>query len=152
MSDASSPQQPQEPPKVDDGRRKFCRLAIGGMTAISVGTVGYPVATFLKLPKSMKPEEQLEVALDELADNEAFWGERMGQQIVIIKVDGEPLAFNGACPHLGCVVQWDGASRLFKCPCHGADFNDRGVPVAGPVNQPLEEVKFEVEDGVLKVI
>ena len=121
------------------------------MSVISAGAVGYPIATFLRLPKSMTQAETLEVPLADLADNVAVWGERMGRQIVILLIDGEPRAFDGACPHLGCVVQWDANALTFKCPCHGAFFNDQGEPTGGPVNAPLKPVKFEVKDGVLEI-
>ncbi len=134
-----------------DGRRRFCQMAIGGMAAVSAGTVGYPIIAFLGLPKSLRPEESLEIQLDDLADGAAEWGEYLGRQIVIVKTGGEVRAFDGACTHLGCVVLWDGASRTFKCPCHGAAFDDSGTPVAGPVNIPLRKVEFEVKDGVLTV-
>lgn len=149
MSD-TKPEQ-DGPHAVDNGRRQFCQAAIGGMTLASAGTVSYPVFTFLKLPKSMTLTESIEVPLADLSDDGSVWGQRLGQQIVIIRADGSARAFNGACPHLGCVVQWDGTTRTFSCPCHGAVFNDRGEPVSGPVNNPLKSVPFEVEDGVLKI-
>jgi cytochrome b6-f complex iron-sulfur subunit len=146
----TDPKPPNSPP-TDGGRRRFCQAAIGGMTVVTVGTVGYPVATFLRLPKSMTAQEILELPLSDLPDGAAHWGELMGRQIVIIKVGEEVRAFDGACPHLGCVVQWEPASRSFLCPCHGATFDDRGQPTGGPVNNPLERVDFTVTDGVLKI-
>ena len=140
----------KEPP-VDEGRRRLCQCAIGGMAVVSAGTVGYPVIAFLALPTTMRQGETLEVPLSNLSDDAAVWGEKMGQQVVIIKTASGPRAFNGACPHLGCIVQWDRTSRTFKCPCHGAAFNDQGEPVAGPVNSPLKRIEFEVKDGNLKI-
>jgi Rieske Fe-S protein len=121
------------------------------MSVVTVGTVGYPVVAFLQLPTSMRRQEVLQVVLADLADGSAFWGEHMGRQIAVIKIGEDVRAFNGACPHLGCVVLWEGASRSFKCPCHGAIFNDQGAPTSGPVNAPLERIEFVVEDGVLKI-
>ncbi|MFQ5653865.1 MAG: ubiquinol-cytochrome c reductase iron-sulfur subunit [Planctomycetota bacterium] len=121
------------------------------MAAISAGTVGYPILAFLKLPASMSLEESIEVSLDDLPEDGAYWGEHMGRQLVIVKSEGEVRVFNGACTHLGCIVHWDGASRSFKCPCHGASFNAEGEPVAGPVNTPLRQVRFEIENGVLTI-
>ena len=135
----------------DDGRRRFCHVAIGGAAAISAGIVGYPVLAFLQLPESLQQEESFEVALDELSEGEVRWGEHQGRQIVIVKTDGEVRVFNGACTHLGCVVLWDRASRSFKCPCHGATFDDKGEPMKGPVNVPLRRVAFEVKEGVLRI-
>ncbi len=135
----------------DPGRRRFCQAAVGGMAVVTVGTVGYPVLTFLGLPKAQQPEQSMEVPVDRLAEDAATWGEHLGRQIVVIKVGGEVRAFDGACTHLGCVVQWDGAARSFKCPCHGAAFSHTGEPVSGPVNIPLRQVEFTIKDGVLKV-
>jgi Rieske Fe-S protein len=149
MNDAHSQGRDGQPPNC--GRRRFCQAAIGGMAAVSAGTVAYPVVTFLKLPKSMTQEESIELPLSDLADGAAVWNEYTGLQIVIIKIDGEPRAFNGACPHLGCVVQWEAQTRTFTCPCHGAIFNDHGEPIAGPVNAPLKKVEFKVQDGVLRI-
>jgi Rieske Fe-S protein len=106
---------------------------------------------FLSLPKSLTQEEAIEVPLADLREGTAVWGERMGQQVVIIKTADGALAFNGACTHLGCVVQWDGTTRSFKCPCHGAAFSEQGEPVSGPVNIPLRRVAFEIKDGVLRI-
>jgi Rieske Fe-S protein len=125
---------------------------IGGMSAASAATVGYPIISFLRIPKSMKPEESIEVPVSEISEDKAFWGEKMGQQIVIIKVDGAPVAFDGACTHLGCLVRWEPTTHTFKCPCHGAIFNEHGEPTAGPVNQPLKRVEFQIKNGVLKVV
>jgi Rieske Fe-S protein len=147
-----TPSQQPDPMPVNEGRRRLCQIAIGGMTVVAAGTVGYPVFTFLGLPKSLKPEESIEVPLSDLSDGAAFWGEKAGQQIVIVKINGQLAAFNGACPHLGCIVQWEGTTRSFKCPCHGAVFNEKGEPVAGPVNQPLRRVEFRIADGVLKIV
>ena len=135
----------------DDGRRKLCQAALGGMTLVAVGTVGYPIVSFLKLPKSMRPKKIMTVALAELAEGAAVWGEHEGRQVVVVKLEGEVRVFDGACTHLGCIVQWDVTERMFKCPCHGAVFDGQGKPVRGPVNVPLHTVKYTVSDGVLKV-
>ncbi len=150
MRDKPSEHRGGEP--VNQGRRRFCQLTIGGMAVASAATVSYPVISFLKLPKSLQQEEPVEVPLADLAEDAATWVEHLGQQIAIIRVDGGAMAFNGACPHLGCIVQWDGPARAFKCPCHGAVFNDKGEPVAGPVNAPLRKVQVEIKDGVLRIM
>jgi Rieske Fe-S protein len=133
------------------GRRRFCQILLGGMTTVAAGTVGYPVVTFLRLPKSSQPEEAMEVAVRDLADGSAVWGEHLGRQIVVIRRGEEIRAFDGACTHLGCIVQWDRAEGVFHCPCHGAAFDDNGNPVYGPVNTPLRHVEFNVKDGVLRI-
>jgi Rieske Fe-S protein len=148
---AEPTQVPQDSPATDTGRRRFCQVTIGGMAVASVATVGYPVVTFLKLPKSMTQSEAMEVQLSSLPEGAATWGESGGRQIVVIKTGGTVRAFSGSCPHLGCIVQWEGATRTFKCPCHGAEFNDQGLPIGGPVNVPLEPVNYEISGDVLRI-
>ncbi len=143
-------EKPDQPP-ADKGRRRFCQVAIGGMAVVTVGTVGYPVVSFLRLPKSLRQQDAMKVDLSELPEGGAAWGEHMGRQIVVIRIGDQVRAFDGACPHLGCVVQWDTASHSFLCPCHGATFNDNGEPTGGPVNAPLKRVEFAVADDLLEL-
>ncbi len=149
MSNETSQSPDAERP--DDGRRRFCQAAIGGMAVVATGAVAYPVVSFLRLPKSQRQQEAMEIALSDLPDGSALWGDHMGRQIVVINVDGDVRAFDGSCPHLGCIVQWEVASQTFLCPCHGAIFSDQGEPTGGPVNAPLKPVDFVVTDGVLKI-
>ena len=135
----------------DGARRRFCQVAIGGTAVASAAAVGYPIVTFLRLPKSLGPEERMEVPLEELAEGYGYWGEHRGRQIVVVKLNDEIRAFDGTCPHLGCIVQWESASRGFHCPCHNARFDDLGNPISGPVATGLRRVEFVVEDNVLKI-
>lgn len=38
---------------------------------------------------------------------------------------GQIIAVSAACPHKGCIVQWQ-ADRKFHCPCHGGVFTEDG--------------------------
>ena len=135
----------------NSNRRRFCQVAIGGTAVVSAAAVGYPIVAFLRLPKSLGPMELMEVPLEELVEGYAYWGEHRGIQIVVVKLKDDIRAFDGTCPHLGCIVQWESASQGFKCPCHNAVFDDLGNPIAGPVNMPLRRVEFVVEENVLKI-
>jgi glycine/D-amino acid oxidase-like deaminating enzyme/nitrite reductase/ring-hydroxylating ferredoxin subunit len=47
---------------------------------------------------------------------------------------------SAACPHLGCVVQWNGAEKTWDCPCHGSRFDRFGAVISGPANRDLAPI------------
>jgi glycine/D-amino acid oxidase-like deaminating enzyme/nitrite reductase/ring-hydroxylating ferredoxin subunit len=55
--------------------------------------------------------------------------------------DGTLHKFSAVCPHLGCVVHWDGAEKTWDCPCHGSRFDALGRVLNGPAISDLEPIE-----------
>jgi nitrite reductase/ring-hydroxylating ferredoxin subunit len=60
--------------------------------------------------------------------------------IIVVQVgSGQYVAFSSACPHACCDVSVSGG--IFKCPCHGAQFDLMTGQSAGiRTNQPLPQL------------
>lgn len=62
---------------------------------------------------------------------------------------GEFKAFSAVCTHQGCLVS-SSSDGVIPCRCHGTDFSiTDGSVLKGPAEEPLEEVRVVVRDGVV---
>jgi cytochrome b6-f complex iron-sulfur subunit len=61
-------------------------------------------------------------------------------------------AFSGICTHLGCLVEYSRERRLFKCNCHGSEFDLNGKNISGPAMAPLQPYRSEIENGEVYII
>ncbi len=57
--------------------------------------------------------------------------------------NGKIHGFEGICPHLKCIVQYNNAEKTFDCPCHGSRFTGHGVVINGPANSNLSPIQIE---------
>lgn len=64
------------------------------------------------------------------------------QKVAAFRDAGGALHLHSArCPHLGCVVHWNGAEHSWDCPCHGSRFDARdGARLNGPAPHGLAPV------------
>ena len=54
---------------------------------------------------------------------------------------GSFFSYSAVCPHLGCIVSWNGAEETWDCPCHGSRFDHLGKVIRGPATQDLEALE-----------
>lgn len=56
-------------------------------------------------------------------------------------------AFQSACPHLGCAVEWRKEAKHFYCPCHNSAFtHDGGIIEPSPAARGLDTLAVEIRD------
>lgn len=60
-------------------------------------------------------------------------------------------ALSAVCPHLGCAVGWQAATRSFLCPCHDSAFAENGDTKGGPAKRGLDPLPVDVVDGRLRL-
>jgi len=86
----------------------------------------------LELTSDAIPDDGTPVAATVLADQVDAWNMYRNVPIGSIWLrknpDGQILAFNTTCPHLGCSVDYRSASNDFFCPCHTSSFDLDGKP------------------------
>jgi Rieske Fe-S protein len=58
-------------------------------------------------------------------------------------------ALSGVCTHMSCLLQWNGGTRTYDCPCHGGQFTETGESAAtSPIwYRSLPQIQTKIEDG-----
>lgn len=61
--------------------------------------------------------------------------------------NGDVVAYSGMCTHMGCPLQYDNASRTFKCGCHFSIFDpeQHGQMVCGQATENLPTIKLSYD-------
>ena len=62
-----------------------------------------------------------------------------------LATDAMFVVFSNRCMHLGCPVL--ATPQGFACPCHGGQYDTRGVRTAGPPIRPLDRFQWEIRKG-----
>ena len=73
---------------------------------------------------------------------------RKDPAVLLRTAEGEYTAFSRKCSHAGCSVEFDGARRCLKCPCHLGTFDARlGYVMYGPPRRPLDQIVLQMRAG-----
>lgn len=64
---------------------------------------------------------------------------------------GEFIAVAAACTHEGTTIQYSSSNDNFRCPNHGATFNDSGVVTKGPASTNLKQYNTTLNGSTLRI-
>jgi Rieske Fe-S protein len=67
--------------------------------------------------------------------------------ILIHLNNGQFVAFDATCTHVGCPLDYDPSSGQPVCPCHGAAFTKSAEIINGPAQTPLASVSIKVNQN-----
>ena len=69
----------------------------------------------------------------------------------LMNIGGKLWALSAVCTHQACLLDWEPATQLFACNCHGAAFNANGtqhpIPTYDHVLQPLTRMPTATLNG-----
>jgi len=141
---------------VDDSRRKFINICLGGLAALAATAftaVTYPVFRYYLVPlPDSGANGKISIALKDLPAGQAKFFEYKGTAAVLVrKQGGGVVALSAVCPHLGCIVQWEAERQDFLCPCHAGYFTSDGEVISGPPPRALARLPFALANGVVTV-
>jgi Rieske Fe-S protein len=128
-------------------RRKFLDLFLGVGLLGWLGSVLYPIISYLKppaVPKANINSIKAGIASD-FPVNSAQIIKFGRKPVILIKTEsGDFKAFSGICTHLDCIVQYRKDLKHIWCACHNGHYDLRGINIAGPPPKPLEEFKVNI--------
>ena len=136
-------------------RRLFLRLIGWGslFTTIGIFVIGtfrfmFPRVLFeappvftVGFPEEFKSDDKADInGVCKVYEN---W--KQDQSVWIVREQDRIYAIHSKCTHLGCTPRWFEEDGVFKCPCHGSQFNSNGVNFAGPAPRPLDRFRIFID-------
>jgi len=129
-------------------RRSFMKTVLSFLGAVAALEIGGISLKFLK----SRSEENIAGGVvtagkvDEFLPGSVTTFEHNGF-FLIRDEDGNFLAVDRRCPHLGCNVLWQPENHRFACPCHASSFDNYGNFESSPVPRPLDTMEIQIEDA-----
>jgi succinate dehydrogenase / fumarate reductase iron-sulfur subunit len=129
--------------------------ALGGIAAVT--TVGpsadqaaeqwIPVAKLSELTQG-----KVTTVLMKYDVRSGIYSQPVSTPVLVSRLSDEIICYKSPCPHLGCIVHWDGQSDQFRCACHGGTFDRAGNVIAGPPPRPLDKYQHKIDSDQLLVL
>lgn len=87
-----------------------------------------------------------------IADRVDAWNVFVHQaigKVYLRQIEGQVIAFNNICPHLGCKVTYRHDGDDFLCPCHGAVFGADGACTNEIAPRGMDVLETRVDENGL---
>jgi thiosulfate dehydrogenase [quinone] large subunit len=113
----------------------------GGTTATTPANPGTPTSSVSQIAQVSAVQNNSAVTFT-LASN--------GDPGILVRLNnGKFVAYDAACTHAGCPVDFDPGSQMLVCPCHGATFDPAKSAdvVQGPANTPLTSLPIHIDNA-----
>ena len=131
-------------------RRNFLTEALTGWLFITCIPALYSLVKYVIPPNIRERVEEVINAgkYTDIPFNSAKIVRFNKKAIILVRTEQEQVkAFSAVCTHLGCIVQFMPDAKLFKCNCHGSQFDMTGKNIAGPAPSPLKPFRVELKDN-----
>lgn len=159
---------PETPPPAAGDRREFLKsaacVALGGACVLAPLAAGITVVLG---PLRLPPPDGLWVNLTKLDGLAVGAAPRLFQvfiertdawtrharnavgSVFLERLDATTVrAFQSACPHLGCAVEWRKEVKDYFCPCHNSAFAQDGkISGPSPSARGLDTLDVEIREG-----
>jgi Rieske Fe-S protein len=125
-------------------RREFLRSV--GVGVVSLISIGVASRFQHKLPSPTSGAQEI-VTLDALPIGANYnFIAKDGTQAVLFRTQSGVYAYSRICTHQGCTVNYDSATKLLQCPCHGAEYDptQSAKVVGGPAPTPLAKINVAI--------
>jgi len=147
----------------EKGRRDFMGMALGACAAVGgVGVLYAAKRSWDPLP-SVKAAGFTTIDLASAQANKLTVEKWRGKPIFVLKKspdmkkDPRDIVINnehflvaiGLCTHLGCIPAYERSEHIFKCACHGGEFDASGHQIFGPPPTPLVIPPFKIDGSKL---
>lgn len=135
-------------------RRQFTNVLLGGGLIGWLGSVLYPIVSYLIPPKIAEANVNSVKAgpVEDFQKNSAQIIKFGRQPVILIRTEaGDFKALTATCTHLDCIVQYRTDLKQIWCACHNGLYDLKGRNISGPPPRPLEEYAVNIVSGEIVV-
>lgn len=127
-------------------RRSFLKRVLTGLTTAVVAMAAWGVASFSFFGVgTRRTREAPEEVLSKLHPDVPYHVAEAGSWLLQVS-NGDLIALDDRCPHLGCRQKWNADLKRYQCPCHGSEFDIDGNVLSGPAAKAMPRLTIDRRD------